>query len=92
MPQGVKVNISGFGIDALNELEHISNVNLISYYKTELDKLDRGLHYNIKICSRRMFYKRDIIYYNHTVKRTCLTPKGKNYLDIINLEEKEVNK
>ena len=83
MPQGVRVNVRGFGIDALNELERISDINMVNYYKAELDKLDRGIHYDIKVSGKRMLYKRDIIYCiisKPTIKRICLTPKGKTIL------------
>jgi hypothetical protein len=81
LPQGVRVNIRFFGIDALNELDKISDINMVNYYKDELDKLDRGLNYKLKILSRRMLYKRDIIYIHHSTRRNCLTPKGKEILN-----------
>jgi hypothetical protein len=81
LPQGVRVNVRGFGIDALNELDNISDINMVNYYKDELDKLDRGLNYDIKFRGKRMLNKKDIIYYNPSVKKILLTPKGKTILN-----------
>lgn len=86
MPQGIRVNIRGFKIDTLNELERVSDINMVNYYKDELDKLDRGLNFDIHYSGKKRLYKRNIIYYkpfNPSIQRQriYLTPKGKEILN-----------
>ena len=76
-----------FGVDGIRYLDEISDMNLVYYFRIELNRINKGQFTNMSSGDKKRLIKTGIVLYTKPGVWE-LSPKGKRLLNQVNIKYK----